>query len=534
MIFFFFSIQLYHKAPVDCQDCFTYTPLFHASKAGALENIYELQKYGANVNHVAKRNGKTPLFRARTQDTANLLLQLGADPFKKAKKTGEEKFEMTAIECLMKYTSACPKAILDHCLIRQQDDTLILDLDVFDHKKKANEMSLYEDAIDNQREDLFLHPLMQIFLYMKFESIKHQLYFQFAFQIVAVIYFTFMGIRYVTLDNCKLFNYTDPTTQITNSSCFHMDFNNMIGCHTDDDHSFMINSSLIVPVICRKNALKVMDEEENELEAICHANNYESVFTCWGIYLIFPGLLALLIILRELDELCSTGYQAYIKSHENHVQLIVLTALIGFMSRSFFDLDNSQHWAAWLVFFTWIDLTLRFGEMDTLGEYIYMSVDVLKTMGLCIVIYIPSFFAFSFGFYILLNKTESFNSYVGSIIKVLAMSIGELDYTDNFDYHIVNEIGGRNISSQIMLVGFIIMMVLIMMNILLAVTVSKTEELEPKSKIMQAQSRIYDVLTATNERGLKVYKRLWTSVKEFFGIGNPILKADVRNKVNTL
>ena len=138
-----------------------------------------------------------------------------------------------------------------------------------------------------------------------------------------------------------------------------------------------------------------------------------------------------------------------------------------------------------------------------------------------------SFFAFSFGFYILLNKTESFNSYVGSIIKVLAMSIGELDYTDNFDYHNVDKIGGRNISSQIMLVGFIIMMVLIMMNILLAVTVSKTEELEPKSKIMQAHSRIYDVVTATNTHGLKVYKDLWNKIKISLGIGKNVLSGDI-------
>ena len=372
---------------------------------------------------------------------------------------------------------------------------------------------------------------MQIFLYLKFESIKKQLYIQFLFQVVAVLYFTYMGIHYVTMDNCRPFNYTNPSTNITKTSCFQMDLNQYVGCHVNETHSLIINSSistnsnLTLPVKCRKDALKVMDENANELKTLCEAMGYD-LFECWGKLLIFPSILALLIVLRELDELCSTG-KSYIKSHENHVQLLVLTALLGFMVRSFFDLDIAQHWAAWLVFFTWIDLTLRFGEMDTLGEYIYMSVDVLKTMGLCIVIYIPSFFAFSFGFYILLNKTESFNSYVGSIIKVLAMSIGELDYTDNFDYHNVDKIGGRNISSQIMLVGFIIMMVLIMMNILLAVTVSKTEELEPKSKIMQAHSRIYDVVTATNTHGLKVYKDLWNKIKISLGIGKNVLSGDI-------
>ena len=53
---------------------------------------------------------------------------------------------------------------------------------------------------------------MQIFLYLKFESIKKQLYFQFAFQVVAVLYFTYMGIHYVSLDNCKIFDYTHRYT----------------------------------------------------------------------------------------------------------------------------------------------------------------------------------------------------------------------------------------------------------------------------------------------------------------------------------
>ena len=33
------------------------------------------------------------------------------------------------------------------------------------------------------------------------------------------------------------------------------------------------------------------------------------------------------------------------------------------------------------------------------------------------------------------------------------MSIGELDYTEDFDYHIVEESGGRNFSAQIDLSG---------------------------------------------------------------------------------
>ena len=68
--------------------------MFYAAKAGSLANIAELTAYGADVNHqgnpaIRRRKnltgkfrpliGKTPLFRARTYETAMFLMQKGAD-----------------------------------------------------------------------------------------------------------------------------------------------------------------------------------------------------------------------------------------------------------------------------------------------------------------------------------------------------------------------------------------------------------------------------------------------------------------------
>ena len=158
-----------------------------------------------------------------------------------------------------------------------------------------------------------------------------------------------------------------------------------------------------------------------------------------------------------------------------------------------------------------------------------MSMEVLQTMAFCILIYIPSFLAFSFGFYILLNVTESFSSYFQSMIKVLAMSVGELDYTTNFDYNQVKKYGGINISSQVMFVAFIITMALIMMNILLAVTIGKTEDIEPKSKVRQAKRRTNEISIATELKYMDFYKMIFKKLH----FGKPILRDGAKNhKVN--
>ena len=61
----------------------------------------------------------------------------------------------------------------------------------------------------------------------------------------------------------------------------------------------------------------------------------------------------------------------------------------------------------------------------------------------------------------------------------MSMKIGELDYTDDFDYSKTVEKGGKNISLQIMFLIFIVSITLIVMNLMLAVTVSKCRNSPP-------------------------------------------------------
>ena len=68
-----------------------------------------------------------------------------------------------------------------------------------------------------------------------------------------------------------------------------------------------------------------------------------------------------------------------------------------------------------------------------------------------------------------------------SIIKVLAMLMGELDFTANF---VTNEDSG--VVSKTFFVLFLIMMALVFMNLLLGLAVSDIDELERISKVRRA------------------------------------------------
>lgn len=133
------------------------------------------------------------------------------------------------------------------------------------------------------------------------------------------------------------------------------------------------------------------------------------------------------------------GVTKYISSIENWIESLVLILTIMFLIAAPKNTMTAAHFAAWMVFCQWTDLLLLLAKFDTMGRYIFMSVDVTKTMIFCIVTYVPSLCAFSFGFHILLKPNPVFRSWFATIVKTLSMMTGEFDYDDIFAWDAVSK-----------------------------------------------------------------------------------------------
>ena len=575
-------------------------------------------------SHVYK---KTPLFRARTYDTIKLLLLMGADPTHKASKNiirndcmpndvgprgpkfsfsslfsvgsnpnnsesnndenntalslenlqntnenadslenNNEDPQISAIEHLMQFHPDCTRAILDASLSKQDDD-VVMDFRVFEDDK--NEMSVFLAAEKNHRGDLLLHPLMQIFLSLKWDTVKILFWAKILFQLILVAILTTIGVKYVDTTNCieikKGFSGCYSSTYKYNS-----DFKDGIGtiiCHLENEN----NSALFIPISskinttepcfniidtvqekkfdtiktprnncsidgrdvtlnghfngqCVKNRLKVIDEWYNSITDGTKLNvTYEALGLSlandwrgdWKNHV--AVILIILVLIKEICEFALNGLRGlkiYFQNLQNWIQCILICMSVMFYSYCETDLDKATHAAAWMVFLAWIDLTLYVGKIDILGEYIYMSVIVSKTIFWCLFIYVPSYMAFTFGFYILLKSNEAFRSYTATFIRILAMQAGELDFKEDFDFHHVAEKGGLNYSVQMLFVFFLICISLIVMNLLLAVTVNKTENLATKSKKMRAASRIKDAVETIDNKHLANCCSCFKSLRE--------------------
>ena len=149
-----------------------------------------------------------------------------------------------------------------------------------------------------------------------------------------------------------------------------------------------------------------------------------------------------------------------------------------------------------------------------------MALDVAVPLTLCFLTYCPCLVAFSFGFYVLLNPSPDFQGYVRPLLRVLSMMVDEMNY-DTFDYNNVAEIGGRNISVQLMFVIFAIFMSLIIMNLLIAVSVNKAdpESLLERSKLMITKRTIkfLDQVKDTWDFVDRITLKCGPGVKKIFG-----------------
>jgi len=211
---------------------------------------------------------------------------------------------------------------------------------------------------------------------------------------------------------------------------------------------------------------------------------------------------------RELNALIARksiarGCYAYLKSNENRIQLFICLTSATFIGLAPFHTELATHFGAWALFAAWIDLTYYIGRFKIIGEYVYIVNNVSKILLRCLIVYVPTLIAFSFGFSMLLHANPAFESWVSSGLKVMTMMLGELEFGDHFIYHEVKEIGGRNHSVQVMFLLFVIMVAVIIMNLVVAMTISATNELRKDSEIIQIMKRVKDIVTAGNLEAAK-------------------------------
>ena len=475
-----------------------YSPLFYAAAEGSIANLslmLELDGNDGKLIDVCEEGGKNVLFKARTYETVMLLSRYGAD--KKHRREND-----TALKYLTKKANQeAPLALLDQQLDEEGDEIYTLNFDIC----KVNEtdpFDLHNCFIENERDDLILHPLMETYLQVKWRQVRKGLVFEFLLRLLFVLSLTYMSWRYMALTTCE---YEDDHGNYalgfvpTEGCIFKPKVNNFLylnkerfGVYINKTHSSWSNQTK--PITCVNDYLS---DQSGTLEPLCQLLRQDGIGKCWygHQWTIILAILVCLGFFREVLDLCSSTPYEYFTSKENILQLV-----IGILSLLFLTLTPSfvkagSHFAAWAVFLAWLDLTLLLGRFDYFGEYIFMATSIGRRMIKFLFVYFPSFVAFALAFNILLHSTRLFRGQGSAILKTFSMMLGELEFGSYFAHYKVESSGGSNISVQLLYILFCFSFAIIVANLLVALTINATDELLKEGGVTQSKKKVRDILT---------------------------------------
>ena len=477
------TIFLLIGACIDGKDKRGYTALHHAAKEGSEANCQILLEHGAHPDIFGDDNHfKTPFHRARTHKVVQVLLKYGGNPYLREISHSKEKSTVvrSAIDILLKRH---PQAVGDimsngvetngqeldsgdlqivynfEVFFREGLDQAVDDINEFTDYERVDEMAAHVKAVQSKYRDLLKNPLMEAFLQIKWQLIKRLFYlnlFSYAFFLLMLTTMVLIGGK---------MSLCDP---------YHSDILEKFGC---SDISHKLNTHNFWEILSAH--LESKSGQERALGC-----TFLATFICSSIGLLF-------LIAREVSQ-AVVNFSFYIWSPENWLEAGIISLSVIYMILLDFQKDYAVHFGAWAVFLGWWELTLLLGRIPTIGIFIYLSVSVMKVLAIFFIVYSPVLVAFALIFHILLPSNETFIDPLTSLLKVLAMMTGEFDLQDNFlTNSSANDFGTG--STQVAFVLFLLVGNIVIANLLIGLTVNKTEELFKKAGVLRLEKTVNQV-----------------------------------------
>jgi transient receptor potential cation channel subfamily A protein 1 len=223
--------------------------------------------------------------------------------------------------------------------------------------------------------------------------------------------------------------------------------------------------------------------------------NQNSLMAFWSLYLL--TLVGVTIMgAREILQVIFSG-RSYFRVWDNIVEALIILFTVLFLALSLIHMTLARHFATWSIFFGWLELTLLIGRFPSVGIYIYMSFRITKTLVHFILVFSPVLAAYTFAFYIIHPHAIVFDNPLTSFLKVVVMMAGEYDLEKFFIWNSVQRDRGF-VTVQILFVLFVFFISIVLVNLLVGLTVSKTEELFREAGIYRLEKTVLQVEQTTS------------------------------------
>ena len=494
-------ILLDYECQVDITDKRGQTPLHMASRSGIEENVLLLLNVGADPNK-AGDNGITPLHRVNNFGVVKTLIHHGADEcrsftLRSGKLEDGSNITRTAFEMFVDLQPTAAKFCLDENIstneydLTSSDLAIILDLSVImtsTKTEKYRELTLHQKLLRSNLTALLEHPLSETFLVL-----KHQLLIGYA-NLNVFFYFLFV-VSLTAMSTISTHIWTCCGVGINASSELQL-------------ARFIANEEKVEgyrhDYEAKHNLSSVLECLPPRQDCLNWNIEYKCLF--WILYVTVWSLSGC-IFFRELIQAFS-NWRRYVCDRENWLEILMLALIFGYLSTLLSNPEISPHLAALSVLFAWADFALLIGTFPNIGIYIYMSIHIMRKITTILLSFTPAILGFAFAFHTLIPNSDTFDNIIIATLKALVMMSGEFEFENNFRYESVKEVGGSNITTQVIFVLFLFVVSIVVHNLLIGLTVNETEIVFERALAMRLERTFTQILV--------VEDLLHTSIAKWF------------------
>lgn len=194
-------------------------------------------------------------------------------------------------------------------------------------------------------------------------------------------------------------------------------------------------------------------------------------------------LLAVIQLLKEVTQMVTIRLE-YFFDLENYVEIILYISSILFtlpflldqhhcgntVPANYKEIDQIKWQAgAVCIFLAWSNLLLHLKRFPFFGLVVVMFIEVLRTIVSVLAVFSIVIIAFGLSFHTLLKPVSEFALVEKSLVKVIAMVVGEFDYSSAFNAHYdkENEMPFKSLTIVMFLI-FIVLCPIVMMNLMVS------------------------------------------------------------------
>ncbi|CAG7836492.1 unnamed protein product [Allacma fusca] len=345
-------------------------------------------------------------------------------------------------------------------------------------RKEMLLLTLILDASSGSRKKILTHPLIAIFLYLKWRRVRIVFWATILCNVLLLLLYS-LYVLDVYLVSCPYRpKLTEPAAVKAAKT---------LGVLTADNHTMdFIKFSWFqfTPTIAEVTETMKGDG--------CHLEIGPTVKS-----VLLLGLSSFMVI-NEVFKILPAP-RAYMKRTMNKIQwtlffFIFLTSWPAFMSA-----PNISFWqyqaAAFGLFLAWALMLSQIGKFPKLGLYVDILGHVLKNFGFFMFTYASLVIAFALSFCVLFPGNAPYSSIPLAVLKVLMMMVGEVNYEDLFYGNEESPVDDLlyPLTGHILYGAFVIMITIVLMNLLVGLTVSDIQGLKKDAELTRISRQISEI-----------------------------------------